>query len=195
VHDAIVVDHPTLLLLLLLLLILAFHPTAFTPSSHSLWCCSSSFVQSADMNHELQSEAIDLIVSAIDKQRGNYEVRQQRPSATMPATHAAAHANMDGHRSWRTADSTNRTSAHARLHAPRHDRGPLVHMSTSYPSLLVVVASQAAARSVKEQMDRKFGPSWHCIIGEGFGFQCTYQTKHMIFLYYQGNVAILLFKC
>lgn len=44
-------------------------------------------------------------------------------------------------------------------------------------------------------MDRKFGPSWHCIIGEGFGFQCTYQTKHMIFLYYQGNVAILLFKC
>lgn len=25
------------------------------------------------MNHELQSEAIDLIVSAIDKQRGNYE--------------------------------------------------------------------------------------------------------------------------
>lgn len=78
------------------------------------------------MNHELQSEAIDLIVSAIDKQRGNYE---------------------------------------------------------------------AAARSVKEQMDRKFGPSWHCIIGEGFGFQVTYQTKHMIFLYYQGNVAILLFKC
>jgi len=32
------------------------------------------------------------------------------------------------------------------------------------------------------------------IIGEGFGFQCTYQTKHMIFLYYQGNLAILLFK-
>lgn len=54
------------------------------------------------MNGELQSESIDLIVSAIDKQRGNYE---------------------------------------------------------------------AAARQVKEQMDRKFGPSWHCIIGEGFGFQ------------------------
>jgi dynein light chain 4 len=87
---------------------------------------SKNIIKSADMNHELQSEAIDLIVSAIDKQRGNYE---------------------------------------------------------------------AAARSVKEQMDRKFGPSWHCIIGEGFGFQCTYQTKHMIFLYYQGNVAILLFKC
>lgn len=44
-------------------------------------------------------------------------------------------------------------------------------------------------------MDRKFGPSWHCVIGEGFGFQCTYQLRHMIFIYYQGNVAILLFKC
>lgn len=27
------------------------------------------------MSHELQSEAIDLIVSQLDKQRGNYEVR------------------------------------------------------------------------------------------------------------------------
>lgn len=60
---------------------------------------------------------------------------------------------------------------------------------------MLFVPVQAAARSVKEQMDRKFGPSWHCIIGEGFGFQCTYQLRHMIFIYYQGNVAILLFKC
>ncbi len=45
-------------------------------------CCALCFapcvcVQSADMNHELQSEAVDLIVSAIDKQRGNYEVRDR----------------------------------------------------------------------------------------------------------------------
>jgi dynein light chain 4 len=78
------------------------------------------------MNTELRSESIDLIISAIDKQQGNYE---------------------------------------------------------------------AAARSVKEQMDRKFGPTWHCIIGEGFGFEVTYQLKHMLLLYYQGNIAILLFKC
>jgi dynein light chain 4 len=87
---------------------------------------SKNLIKSADMNNELQSEAVDLIVSAIDKQRGNYE---------------------------------------------------------------------AAARQVKEQMDRKFGSSWHCIIGEGFGFQVTYQTKHCLFIFYQGNLAILLFKC
>lgn len=25
-----------------------------------------------------------------------------------------------------------------------------------------------AAKMVKEQMDKKFGAAWHCIIGEGF---------------------------
>lgn len=34
-----------------------------------------SLQQEADMNNELQSEAIDMIISAIDKQNGNYEVR------------------------------------------------------------------------------------------------------------------------
>ena len=32
---------------------------------------------------------------------------------------------------------------------------------------------QAAAKFIKEQMDRQFGPSWHCIIGEGFSFEVT----------------------
>ena len=60
------------------------------------------------MSSDLQSEATDVIVSAIDKQRGNYE---------------------------------------------------------------------GAARQVKEQMDRKFGPSWHCVIGEGFGSQPTHTPE------------------
>ena len=87
---------------------------------------TKNIIKSADMSSELQSEAIDLIVSAIDKQRGNYE---------------------------------------------------------------------GSARQVKEQMDRKFGASWHCVIGEGFGFEVTYEMKHLMYLYYQGNVAVLLFKC
>ena len=34
---------------------------------------------------------------------------------------------------------------------------------------------QGAAKFIKEQMDRQFGPSWHCIIGEGFSFEVTRQ--------------------
>ena len=30
-----------------------------------------------------------------------------------------------------------------------------------------------AAKFIKEQMDRQFGPSWHCIIGEGYSFEVT----------------------
>ena len=54
---------------------------------------------------------------------------------------------------------------------------------------------EAAAKQVKEAMDRKFGPSWHCVIGEGFGFECTHHDKSLLMMYYQGNMAILLFKC
>lgn len=54
---------------------------------------------------------------------------------------------------------------------------------------------EAAAKTVKEAMDRKFGAAWHCIIGEGFMYSCTFQEKNMLLMYYQGNVAALLFKC
>ncbi len=37
------------------------------------------------MNHELQSEAIDLIVSAIDKQRGNYEASHNSTRGALEA--------------------------------------------------------------------------------------------------------------
>ena len=42
-------------------------------------------------------------------------------------------------------------------------------------------------------MDRKYGPQWHCAIGEGFGFDVTYQQPNMIYVYY--GIGILLFKC
>ena len=32
---------------------------------------------------------------------------------------------------------------------------------------------KAAAKFIKEAMDRQFGPSWHCIIGEGYSFEIT----------------------
>ena len=31
----------------------------------------------------------------------------------------------------------------------------------------------AASKYIKENMDRQFGPSWHCIIGEGYSFEVT----------------------
>lgn len=51
-----------------------------------------------------------------------------------------------------------------------------------------------AAKNVKEQMDRKYGAAWHCVIGEGFGFDITYELKHLMYMFYRGCVAIVVFK-
>ena len=32
---------------------------------------------------------------------------------------------------------------------------------------------EAACKFVKENMDRKFGPTFHCVMGEGFSFEVT----------------------
>ena len=54
---------------------------------------------------------------------------------------------------------------------------------------------QAACKFIKENMDRQFGPSWHCIIGEGYSFEVTRQQNSSLLLYYAGVYAVLLFKC
>ena len=53
----------------------------------------------------------------------------------------------------------------------------------------------AASKFIKDNMDRQYGPSWHCIIGEGYSFEVTRQQKSTILLYYAGSLAVLLFKC
>ena len=53
---------------------------------------------------------------------------------------------------------------------------------------------EAMSKLIKEAMDKKYGPQWHCAIGEGFGFDVTYQQPNMIYVYY-GKIGILLYKC
>ncbi len=52
---------------------------------------------------------------------------------------------------------------------------------------------EAAAQMVKNNMDKKFGVSWHCVIGEGFGFNVTCQQSHLLHVYY-GQTGILCYK-
>lgn len=52
-----------------------------------------------------------------------------------------------------------------------------------------------AAKSIKETMDKKFGTHWHVVVGEGFGFEVSYETKNMLYLYFGGNLAVVVWKC
>lgn len=56
-------------------------------------------------------------------------------------------------------------------------------------------AVQTAARTIKEAMDKKYGIYWHVIVGEGFGFEVSYETKHLLYLFFAGNLGICIWKC
>lgn len=53
---------------------------------------------------------------------------------------------------------------------------------------------EAAAQLIKITLDKKFGAAWHCVIGEGFGFDITYQARNMLYVYY-GSMGVLVYKC
>ncbi|KAF9988460.1 Dynein light chain 1, cytoplasmic [Modicella reniformis] len=49
------------------------------------------------------------------------------------------------------------------------------------------------AASLKKEFDKKYGSTWHCIVGRNFGSFVTHETKHFIY-FYLDKMAILLFK-
>lgn len=49
------------------------------------------------------------------------------------------------------------------------------------------------AAFIKKEFDKKYNPTWHCIVGRNFGSYVTHETKNFIY-FYMGQIAILLFK-
>ena len=49
------------------------------------------------------------------------------------------------------------------------------------------------AAYIKKEFDKKYNPTWHCIVGRNFGSYVTHETKHFVY-FYMGQVAVLLFK-
>uniref|UniRef100_A0AC35FF02 Dynein light chain n=1 Tax=Panagrolaimus sp. PS1159 TaxID=55785 RepID=A0AC35FF02_9BILA len=49
------------------------------------------------------------------------------------------------------------------------------------------------AHHIKQTFDKRYNPTWHCIVGRSFGSFVSHENQHFIYFYY-GNLAILLFK-
>ncbi|KAA0195946.1 Dynein light chain DLC [Fasciolopsis buskii] len=49
------------------------------------------------------------------------------------------------------------------------------------------------AAYMKKEFDRKYGPTWHCVVGRNFGTYVTHEVKNFIY-FYLGPNAVLLFK-
>lgn len=62
------------------------------------------------------------------------------------------------------------------------------------PAAASTPTPQKAAQTAKEGLDRKFGPSWHCVIGEGFAYQVAYQARNTLFCYYAEKLGVLVWK-
>ncbi|XP_064594940.1 dynein axonemal light chain 4-like [Liolophura sinensis] len=55
--------------------------------------------------------------------------------------------------------------------------------------------NEAAAKMIKDTMDKKFGASWHAVVGEGFGFEITHEVKNLLYMFFGGTSAIIVWKC
>lgn len=49
------------------------------------------------------------------------------------------------------------------------------------------------AQHIKKEFDRKYGSTWHCIVGREYGSYTSHESKN--FIYFSiGEQAVLLFK-
>ena len=49
------------------------------------------------------------------------------------------------------------------------------------------------AAYIKKEFDKKYNPTWHCIVGRNFGSYVTHETKHFIYFYLgQGTIVIII---
>jgi len=55
--------------------------------------------------------------------------------------------------------------------------------------------NEMCAKMIKEALDKKFGPSWHVVVGEGFGFELSYETKKLLYMFFAGSLAVCVWKC
>ncbi|OLP93146.1 Dynein light chain 4, axonemal [Symbiodinium microadriaticum] len=53
---------------------------------------------------------------------------------------------------------------------------------------------EGATRAIKDALDKSYGFNWHCAMGKGFCFDVTAQNGTLMHCYYQGELAILVYK-
>ncbi|XP_036138962.1 dynein light chain 4, axonemal-like isoform X2 [Monomorium pharaonis] len=51
-----------------------------------------------------------------------------------------------------------------------------------------------AARMIKDNLDKKFGPPFQVVVGEAYACAITYQEKSLLYMFIGGNIAVLVWK-
>lgn len=66
-------------------------------------------------------------------------------------------------------------------------------VDTAIQALEKFTIEKEIAAYIKKEFDKRYSPTWHCIVGRNYGSFVTYEARY--YVYFQlGEVAILLFK-
>jgi len=66
-------------------------------------------------------------------------------------------------------------------------------VETASAALAKFSVEKDIASNLKKEFDRKYGPTWHVVVGKNFGSYVTHETKHFIY-FYIGPLAFLIWK-
>ena len=67
-------------------------------------------------------------------------------------------------------------------------------IQTGIESITTSNVAELASKAIKEVLDKKFGPAWQCVIGEGFAYDISVQSDAYLLMFYNGNMGCLVFK-
>ncbi|KAG9338863.1 hypothetical protein JZ751_025303 [Albula glossodonta] len=129
---------------------------------------SFPLIRHTDMPEEMRVETMELCVTACEKFATNNEVR---PGVCL---HACMHACVCMHMGFFLF---------------------FVKVSRFQIHVYSFTKRISAAKMIKESMDKKFGSSWHVVIGEGFGFEITHEVKNLLYMFFGGSLAVCVWKC
>ena len=120
-------------------------------------------IKNADMSEEMQQDAIDMAAQAMDK----YNVAKDIAAcAWLCVPHGRA----------RAARVCARAKSGGMQPQRRRRKGAAVPFSKQRSSSLSPFAFPFAV--MKKEFDKKYGPTWHAIVGRSFGSYVTHETKH-----------------
>jgi dynein light chain 4 len=60
---------------------------------------------------------------------------------------------------------------------------------TTFPNM-----PELASKNIKETLDKRYGPAWHVVIGEGYAYDISVQSGAYLLMYYNGVMGCLVFK-
>lgn len=48
---------------------------------------------------------------------------------------------------------------------------------------------------IKETLDRKYGGSWHAVVGEQYGLEVSHEKGSILYMFFGNNLAVCVWRC